>query len=261
MIANRKILRARLPLALYGFGAFALSVCLVTWNNPVIYSKLQKARQAYEVRSELPPYELIYRAGGNVPPYKWEYWVIIIGLIVIPLLLFVPTILKFLRMRNTPLSRCVYSVALFALAYAVTLPNFGWLPSLFVWLLAFGFIVGLIDGFNPYTINFSFLKRRDISEQVKLSNLQMEYNKLVWGLNLFTGFVIAAAVTGLMSYILASHPLVSAEETTMAFAIALYAIVGLALGVYWSAIKQVNLINKKILEIKKTSSTAKDQSI
>jgi hypothetical protein len=244
-------LRDRLLLSIYAGLGFSWIAFIVTRINPAIYDKIQRARAMYEsaVPPQIPPPELMY-AGHLRAHYTWGYYSCLLGLGVAVLMLFAPRVLGLFRADGNPYLRCISAFIILGLFGAISLANFGFDAGYFVWILSFGLIVGIIDGVRSSKIDLSFLDSQDIPPGVKLQKLQSEYDKWWRGLTVFTGFLIAAGVSGALQSMGFSPALVRNEASIVFFSILAFMGIGIGVGLYWEVIRRTNHITEKILTVK-----------
>jgi len=244
-------LRDRLLLSIYAGVGFSWIAFIVTRINPVIYDKIQQAKAMYEsaVPPQIPPPELMY-VGPLRAHYHWGYYSCLLGLGVAVLMLFAPRVLGLFRADGNPYVRFISAFIILALFGAISLANFGLDPGYFVWILIFGFIVGIIDGVRSSKIDLSFLDSQDMLPSVKLQKLQSEYDKWWRWLAIFTGCFIAASVSGTLQSVVTNPALVRNEASIMFFSILAFMGIGLGVGLYWEVIRRTNHITEKILTVK-----------
>jgi hypothetical protein len=240
-------LRDRLLLSVYAGVGFSWIAFIVTRINPIIYNKIQQARDMYEsaVPPQIPPPELIY-TGPLRAYYPWGYYSCFLGLGIGVLMLFAPRVLSLLRADSNSYVRFISAFIILALFGAISLANFGFDAGYFFFILSFGFIVGLVDGVRSSKLDLSFLDSQDMLPSVKLSKLQSEHDKWWHGLAILTGSLIAVSVSASLQSVTNYPAIVRNESTTVILAILVYMGVGLGVGVYWKVFQRMNYITEKI---------------
>jgi len=129
--------------------------------------------------------------------------------------------------------------------------NFG-IVSGYTWFaICYAVIFGLIGGVQRSEIDFSFLERRHLSGQTKVTKLKSEADKWLAGLSIFTVVLLTIAI-GAVLYIVLSIPTelgVRFESTMPVLWGELYLAPGIGFGIYWNIIQKVNEATRKISEV------------
>lgn len=246
-----KIFKERMLLSIYaGFG-FSFIAFMVTLINPIIYDKIQEARSIYEnfEPRQIPPPQLSHFVPSGAY-YPWGYYACLFGLGAALIILFAPCLLSLLRRQDSPLTRCIYSVVISVLIGGVTMVNFGFDAAYFVWIVAFGLAVGIIDGVRRSKIDVSYIGNQDMPTSVKLQALQSEYDKWFRGLTIFTAFLIAVGVSGTLQSAVNTPTLVWNDVALLYSSILVYVGIGLGIGLYWEVIRRVNFVTEQIRTIR-----------
>jgi hypothetical protein len=112
-------------------------------------------------------------------------------------------------------------------------------------------MLGIIDGLKNTDLDLTFLNDRRISEQVKIFKMNTLYDKWFRGLSLFTVFLVSIVIGGGLQWILATPEKVRHITANSIAVVGAYISVGILWGIYWDIFKKINLIDSKILSLKK----------
>jgi len=247
----RSKLAARLLLSLYAGLGFFLIAFMFAFMNPRIYDKIEQARRVYQYSTppQIPPPELINTMPSGAH-YPWGYYVCLFALVVTVAIFLAPRLLSLTKPGDNPFTRCISALIIFFILGLATSVNFHFDTAYIAAIISFGFVIGIIDGVRSTEIDFDFVEHQGIPRELRLQSLQAEYNKWFHWTMMFTAFLIAAGITGLLGSMV-SHPrLIWNEVNIVYYSVLIYVGIGLGLGLYWEVMCKINSITEKIKTIR-----------
>jgi hypothetical protein len=182
--------------------------------------------------------------------------IFVFGLAIFVLVVFVPQILRAVRIKDGALVRCLWVSIVFwifsALAWAGTKIEVSYLA----YLIVYGAALGIIEGVYRVPIHPDWLDDPGVTSEGKLDMLKFEDNKWWRGLRLLWVIIIAIVVTGVINWVTSPSPgdetlrKLPAVKIQQAFILAFSSVPGIGL-VVWNIIKRTNYIQEKLGELHK----------
>jgi hypothetical protein len=176
---------------------------------------------------------------------------IIIAAALFVVCLLVPSIVSRLDRMNFAFSIFLIDAIIFYLAVGLSMVFFGFDVFFVVDGLVYGTMFGIMDGLRHIELDFSFIDDNSVSEQVKILKLNIMYDKWFRSLFLFTTFLVAIIVSAGLQWILATPEKARFIVAISIVVIGLYISIGILWCIYWNVIKKINLIDSKILSLRK----------
>jgi len=195
---------------------------------------------------------LFYRE--SLPAYPLGWYVALFAIPLCALLYQAPRILNLLPVRDTPLSRALFTFISFLFLICVLLPNFGHDPSYLFWGIAYAGILGIIDGLKAYKLDMAFVTDKSVLKEAKIAKLSAISDKWFKGITLLTGLLIAGAVSGsihLATYNPTFYGRIGSTYANTALAIEiLFLTPGIAVGIFLNVFQKINEIEAQYEKIK-----------
>lgn len=238
----------RLFFSLYATGGFAILTAIPTFYNPKIYDALEKSELPYWWKCR--------------PDYPWSWYVLLLSLPLFFLIYFAPKIIRSLGITDDAVSRPIYIFSCFFSIVLISLFNFKVDPILPFWGLCYGGIFAVIDALRVYAIEFGFVENQEIRFEAKIAKLRMMFDKWFKGLGIFTGALIALAISGAIHFFTFNPEFLGREASvysnTAMIVQLLYIAPGIGIGIYGNIFQKIDNIEKQHLRIRKGAS-AKNQ--
>jgi len=233
-------MNTRIVFSIYSGIGYA-TVCLVpSMLNPLIFQAMKQEGLQYWRDTE--------------PIYPLGWYVIFFALPVLIILHFLPKIMSLIKIETTPLNRTVSVFLFFSLAICLQVLNIGLDVAFLFWGCAYACILGLIEGLNSHNFDMSFINNDDLPLEAKLHKLGSMTTKWFKGLNIITGVLIAAAISGGIHF-LTFNPSFMGKlgrtygNTGMIIEILVIA-PGIIIGIFWKIFHKINVIESQYEMIK-----------
>ena len=188
------------------------------------------------------------------PIYPLGWYVIFFALPVAIILHFLPKIMSLIKIKTTPLNRTVTVFILFSLAICLQILNIGLDVAFLFWGCAYASIFGLIEGLSSHNFDMGFINNVDVPLEAKLQKLGSMTTKWFKGLNIITGVLIAAAISGGIHFLTFNTSFMGKLGSTygntgMVIEILVIA-PGIIIGIFWNIFDKINVIESQYEMIK-----------
>ena len=228
-------MHTRIVYSIYSGIGYAV-VCLVpTVFNPLIYGAMKQEGLQYWRASE--------------PSYPLGWYVSLFALPIIMVLQFLPKIMTLLKIEVTPLNRSIFVFLFFSFEICIQVLNIGVDIAFLFWGCAYASIFGLIEGMSSHKFDMSFVRNENLPIEAKLHKLSSMTTKWFKGLNIITGVLIAAAISGGIHFLTFNTSFMGKLGSTFGntgMVIEILVIApGIIIGIFWKIFHKVNEIESQ----------------
>lgn len=234
----------RVLFSLYAAVGFVVVSAIPTFYNPKIYDALEE--------SDLPYW------WNSRPDYALDYYILLLAVPLSLLIYFGPEIIRIVGISDNAITRPIYIFVCFFATVLASLLNFKVDPILPFWGLCYGGIFAVVDALDAYVIDFGFVEREAVPTQAKIAKLRMMFDKWFKGVGIFTGALIALAISGGIHFFTFNPGFLGREasvyaNTAMIIEL-LYIAPGIGIGIYGNIFRKINTIEAQHLRIRSGAS-------
>jgi len=180
------------------------------------------------------------------------------GLPIFILIIFLPQVLRVMKVKDRGLQRCLYVAVVFWIFSILSWSATKLEVSYLAYFIIYGAVLGIIEGVCSTPIHSCWLNDNSLTDDGKREMLKFEDTKWWRGLKLFWVGIIAIVVTGVINWVTSPTPVdealrkLPALKIQEAFILAFSSVPGIAL-VIWNIIQRANYIQKKLGDLYKQS--------